>query len=150
MPRDCRIYDTMTASRILQKYRNWNLSLFYQYVTCFPFNGYAFTRFSEYFYWPDHIKIFLYSFWVLMICFYYILFYQRFCRVYYTLGKLSPQTSRHWVLIDIGNQVPQSNADLLCLDSQLNFPDTNTACETLSYSYSSLVWRLHSYNSFFF
>lgn len=40
-------------------------------------------------------------------------------RVYCKMGKLSPQTSRYWVPVNIGKQVPRSSAGLLRPDSKL-------------------------------
>lgn len=61
----------------------------------------------------------------------------RLYHVYYRLGKLLLQTFQYWVPINIGKQVPLSYANLLRPDTQLYSPDTNTACETISYSYPS-------------
>lgn len=87
------------------------------------------------------VLIFLYSSWFLMICLYCDYFIMALPGIL-ILGKLSPQTSRYWVPINIGNHMPQSFVDLLGPDSQISSPDTNTAGETLSYSYPSLSWRL--------
>lgn len=55
------------------------------------------------------------------------------------LCKLSPQTSRYWVPINIGNQMPESYANLRP-DSQIYSPDRNTAGETISNSYPILYF----------
>lgn len=65
------------------------------------------------------VLIFLYSSWFLMICLYYDYFIMALPGIL-ILGKLSPQTSRYWVPINIWNQV-----------SHLNSPNTNTAGETI-------------------